>query len=127
MREGVGIALDLADHQGWDKLVRERVHPADADLRSDDTLDRWIMKWVQTSHHVSGTCKMGPASDSMAVVGQSGRVHGLEGLRVVDASIMPDCTRANTNSTSIVIGERVADMIRRGWQAPAARETGGST
>ena len=54
----------------------------------------------------------------------SGRVHGLEGLRVVDASIMPDCTRANTNSTSIVIGEMVADMIREGLNAPTAGETG---
>ena len=116
MREGVSIVLDLAEHDDWKRLVRERVHPSDADLGSDDALDRWMMKWVQTSHHVSGTCKMGPASDPMAVVSQSGRVHGLEGLRVVDASIMPDCTRANTNSTSIVIGERVADMIRGGWR-----------
>ena len=124
MREGVSIALELAEHEGWKRLVRERVHPADADLRSDDALDRWMMKWVQTSHHVSGTCKMGPSSDPMAVVGQSGRVHGLEGLSVVDASIMPDCTRANTNSTSIVIGERVADIIREGLNAPTAGETG---
>ena len=55
---------------------------------------------------------MGPDSDSMAVVDQYARVHGLEGLRVADASIMPDCIRANTNATSMVIGERVSDFIR---------------
>ncbi len=57
---------------------------------------------------------MGPASDSMAVVDQYGKVHGLEGLRVVDASIMPDCIRANTNVTSMMIGERVADLMSQG-------------
>ena len=52
--------------------------------------------------------------DAMAVVDQFGKVHGLEGLRVADASIMPDCIRANTNVTVMVIGERVADLIRQG-------------
>ena len=50
----------------------------------------------------------------VAVVDQFGRVHGLEGLRVVDASIMPDCIRANTNVTTIMIGERIADFMRQG-------------
>ena len=57
---------------------------------------------------------MGPSSDSMAVVDQYCNVHGLEGLRVVDASIMPDVIRANTNATTIMIAERVADWIVRG-------------
>ncbi len=69
---------------------------------------------VTHTHHLSGTCKMGPASDALAVVDQYGRVHGLDGLRVADASIMPDCVRANTNATSMMIGERVADFVRRG-------------
>jgi choline dehydrogenase len=50
----------------------------------------------------------------MAVVDQHGRVHGLEGLRVVDASIMPNCVRANTNVTTMTIGERVSDFIKEG-------------
>jgi choline dehydrogenase len=54
---------------------------------------------------------MGPDNDGMAVVDQYGRVHGIEGLRVADASIMPDCIRANTNLTTIMIGERIADWI----------------
>jgi len=57
---------------------------------------------------------MGPASDPMAVVDQYGKVHGLQGLRVVDASIMPDCIRANTNVTTMMIGERIADFIKAG-------------
>ena len=70
------------------------------------------MRYTGTSHHVSCTCKMGPASDPMAVVDQHGRVYGLEGLRIADASIMPDCIRANTNATTIMIGERIADFIK---------------
>jgi choline dehydrogenase len=54
---------------------------------------------------------MGPASDRMAVVDQYGRVHGVENLRVADASIMPDVIRANTNLTTIMIGEHIADFI----------------
>jgi choline dehydrogenase len=72
------------------------------------------MRNIGTSHHISGTCKMGPASDPMAVVDQYGRVHGLANLRIADASIMPDCIRANTNATTIMIGERIADFMREG-------------
>jgi len=54
---------------------------------------------------------MGPDNDPMAVVDQRGKVHGIDGLRVADASIMPDCIRANTNLTTIMIGERIADWI----------------
>ena len=57
---------------------------------------------------------MGPVSDGMAVVDQYGRVHGLDGLRVVDASIMPDCIRANTNATTLAIAERISDFMRSG-------------
>ena len=114
LREGVRICLDFAEYEGWNSLVKERVEPTDADLESDESLDAWIRRWVATSHHVSGTCKMGPDSDPMAVVDQFGNVRGLENLKVADASIMPDCIRANTNVTSMVIGERVAAFIGEG-------------
>ena len=69
---------------------------------------------VTTSQHISCTCKMGAADDPMAVVDQYGKVYGLEGLRIVDASIMPDCIRANTNVTTLAIGEKIADHIKDG-------------
>lgn len=114
LREGVRIALGFSEHEDWANLVTERVEPTDEDLESDEALDAWIRRAVTTSHHVSGTCKMGPDSDDMAVVDQYGNVKGLENLRVVDASIMPDCIRANTNVTSMVIGERVAALMKEG-------------
>ena len=80
-------------------------------LASDEALDTWLLKTVGTARHLSGTCKMGPASDSMAVVDQYGRVHGVEGLRVVDGSILPHVPRANTHATIIMVAERIAEWI----------------
>ena len=108
------MGTNLAEHADFRDIVEDRIEPTDADLESDDSLDDWLMREVSTAQHISCTCKMGPASDSMAVVDQYGRVHGLEGLRIVDASIMPDCIRANTNVTTMMIGERVSDFIRQG-------------
>ena len=112
LKEGVRICASLGDGDEFREIVDKRLAPTDADLASDDALDDWLMGAVQTSHHISSTCKMGPASDPMAVVDQYGRVHGIEGLRVADASIMPDSVRANINATTMVIGERIADFLK---------------
>ena len=95
-------------------MIDERVYPEYSDLESDEALDLWIKRYVGTGHHISCTAKMGPSSDPMAVVDQYGKVYGAEGLRVVDASIMPECVRANINVTVLMIGERVADFIKQG-------------
>ncbi len=79
MREGVHLALKLAEKEGFSSLVEERIEPTDAEMESDDALDEWLLREATTGQHISGTCKMGPASDPMAVVDQYGRAHGLEG------------------------------------------------
>jgi len=112
LREGVRLALELAQHSAFDAVIAERITPDDANLTSDADLDRWLLRTATTSHHSSSTCKMGPASDPLAVVDQFGKVYGVEGLRVADASIMPDCVRANTNVTSMMIGERIAALLQ---------------
>ena len=112
MRDGVHIAVELGRHPDYQALVEELIEPSESDMASDDALDDWLRREATTGHHISGTCKMGQASDDMAVVDQRGRVHGMEGLRVVDASVMPDCIRANTNVTTMMIGERMSDFIR---------------
>ena len=114
MRRAVRLAIQLSEHPAFKDIIIERLWPADTDLASDAALDSWLLKNVATQFHSSGTCKMGPASDPMAVVDQFCRVHGLKELRVVDASVMPDVIRANTNATTIMIGERVADWIKGG-------------
>jgi choline dehydrogenase len=84
----------------------------EATVASDRALIDFIRNNCTTLYHPVGTVKMGPANDSMAVVDQYCRVRGVEGLRVVDASVMPNIVRANTNLTCIMIGERVADWMR---------------
>jgi choline dehydrogenase len=113
MRAAVRLVIKLSQHPAYHSLISERITPTEADLASDDALDAWLLTHATTQHHSSGTCKMGQASDPLAVVDQHGRVRGLEGVRVADASIMPDVVRANTNATTIMIGERLADMIRK--------------
>ena len=112
MRESVRLCADLFRHEAFTPIVEERIAPSDDVLRDDNALDAWMKREVVTAHHVSSTCKMGPSDDPMAVVDQYGWVHGVDGLRVIDASIMPDTVRANLNLTVIAMGERAADLIK---------------
>ena len=112
MRDAVRLCIRMGEHPAFAGIIEERTDPTEDDLKSDEALDAWIALKANTSHHISSTCKMGPASDPHAVVDNMGRVHGLQGLRVVDTSIMPDCIRANTNASTIMIGERIAAFMR---------------
>jgi choline dehydrogenase len=114
LREALHLCVRLAEHAAFKEILGARIAPTDEALASDAALDEWMMREVSTTNHISGTCKMGPASDPAAVVDQYGRVHGLDAIRVADASIMPDCVRANTNATTMMIGERMADLIMQG-------------
>ena len=113
-RDGIRMIVGMEDHPAMAPMIDKRVCPEDSDLESDAALDLWMKRAVGTGQHISCTAKMGPRSDPMAVVDQYGKVYGAEGLRVVDASIMPECVRANINVTVLMIGERVAAFIRQG-------------
>jgi choline dehydrogenase-like flavoprotein len=114
MREAIRLAVRLGEHPDFKAITVERIEPTAQELRDDEALDAFAQRNATTCMHISATCKMGPASDPAAVVDQYGRVHGVRNLRVADASIMPDCVRANTNLTTMMIGERIADFIREG-------------
>ena len=114
LRAGIRLALDLSAHPELAPMLGRRIEPEDKDLASDDALDRWLLQEATTYSHISCTCRMGLADDPLAVVDQYGKVHGMEGLRVVDASIMPDLVRAPINPAVIMVAERVADFIQAG-------------
>jgi choline dehydrogenase-like flavoprotein len=87
-----------------------------AGIERDDDIRRVLRQRVDTVYHPVGTCKMG-VNDPSAVVDPKLKVHGLNGLRVVDASVMPTLIGGNTNAPTIMIGEKAADMIKAEMQA----------
>jgi choline dehydrogenase len=112
LRHSVRLIQELAADAHLRDWIGPRLSPTDEDLASDAAMDEWMVRTVHTASHFAGTCRMGPASDSLAVADHVGRVHGLDNLRVVDASLMPDVIRANTLVTTMVIAERIADLMR---------------
>jgi choline dehydrogenase len=84
------------------------------EARSDERLDAWMYEHVDTSQHSSTTCMMGPADDRAAVVDPEARVHGLDGLRVIDASILPTCLRANTNAPTMMVARHLGRQLQQG-------------
>jgi choline dehydrogenase len=109
MLEGVKLARTLAAAKAFDKYRGREMHPG-PDAVDDKALLDHIAKYAATLYHPVGTCKMG--NDPEAVVDSELRVHGVEGLRVVDASVMPTVTGGNTNAPTIMIAEKAADMIK---------------
>ncbi|MEG4014138.1 MULTISPECIES: GMC family oxidoreductase [unclassified Microcoleus] len=106
---GIKLLRTLFQTSAFDEFRGDEVAPG-ADVNSDEALEAYIRETCSTVFHPVGTCKMG--TDSMAVVDPELRVRGVEGLRVVDASIMPTITTGNTNGPIIAIGEKAADLIK---------------
>jgi choline dehydrogenase len=111
LADGIHRAIDLGATGPLSGLLGDRILPADDALATPDTLDVWLDRSVMTGQHVSSTCRMGRADDPDAVVDGSGRVHGIAGLRIVDASIMPDSVRANIHATVLALAEVLAGRI----------------
>ena len=91
-----------------------------SDVVTDEQIDAFARRKVESAYHPCGTCKMGDPSDPMAVVDTDTRVIGLEGLRVVDTSIMPRITTGNLNAPAIMIGEKASDAILGHTPLPAS-------
>ncbi|GAA0496572.1 choline dehydrogenase [Tatumella terrea] len=117
-RDCIRLTREIINQPALDKYRGKELSPG-MDCQSDEQLDEFVRNHAETAYHPCGTCKMG--NDEMAVVDAAGRVHGLEGLRVVDASIMPEIVTGNLNATTIMIGEKMADIIR--GRQPLPRST----
>ncbi|TXI02097.1 MAG: choline dehydrogenase [Rhizobium sp.] len=110
LRAGVRLLRDVLSRPALAPFAGAELFPGPA-VRTDEEIDGWIRQTLETCYHPVGTCRMGAADDSGAVVDPECRVRGLEGLRVVDASIMPAIVSANTNASTIMIAEKAADII----------------
>ena len=106
--EATRLTRDIMKAPPLDGIVTNELTPG-VNIQSDDEVLDWVKATAETTYHPVGTCKMG--SDPMAVVDDRLRVHGIEGLRVADASIMPTLTSGNTNAPSIMIGEKASKMV----------------
>jgi choline dehydrogenase len=109
LRAGLKISREIVSQKAFDSYRGEELAPGPA-ITSDQDIDAYIRANSETLYHPVGTCKMG--HDELSVVDDQLRVHGVEGLRVIDASVMPRLVSGNTNAPTIMIAEKAADMIR---------------
>jgi choline dehydrogenase len=109
LREGVKILREVFSQSAFDNFRGTELSPG-KDIRTDSEIERWIRRTADTVFHPVGTCKMG--NDPLAVVDQHLRVHGVAGLRVADASIMPTMPSSNTHAPTMMIGEQAARFLR---------------
>ena len=109
MREGIKIARNIFHQKAFDHYRGKEISPGE-NINSDDGLNNFIRSKGDTAYHPSCTCKMG--NDDMSVVDQNLKVYGVEKLRVVDASIMPNIVSGNLNATTVMIAEKASDLIQ---------------
>ena len=108
LRDGIKTARRIFQEAPLDGMVDDEMYPG-VDATTDDAIDAFIRKTSSTIYHPVGTCRMG--TDPEAVVDEKLRVQGIEGLRVIDASVMPNVPGGHTNAPTIMIAEKAADMI----------------
>ena len=110
LAEGVERVREIAGTPELSRLLGRESHPGPA-VTGRQVIERFIDHAAVHYYHPAGSCKMGPASDPGAVVDADGRIHGIEGLYVADASLMPNVTSGNTNMPTAVIGEKIAQSL----------------
>jgi choline dehydrogenase len=119
MRACVRLAREIFAQRAFDPYRGREIQPG-ADCVSDEAIDAFLREKVDSAYHPSCSCKMGSSADLSAVVDPETRVIGVEGLRLVDSSIMPSITNGNLNAPTIMLAEKAADMIRGRDPLPAA-------
>ncbi|MFP8965119.1 choline dehydrogenase [Pokkaliibacter sp. CJK22405] len=118
MRNAIKLTREIFAQPAFEQYRGHEIMPGES-VKTDAEIDDFARRRGDSAYHPSCTCKMGSASDPMAVVDAQGRVHGAEGLRVVDASIMPSIVSGNLNAPTIMMAEKLSDAIR--GRAPLPR------
>ncbi len=108
MRESIQLSREIFSQQSFTPYRAEEIAPEN-NITSDKSLDEFIRQKADSAYHPSCTCKMG--NDNMSVVDEQLRVHGVESLRIADASVMPSIISGNLNAATIMIAEKAADII----------------
>jgi choline dehydrogenase len=116
MRAAIRLTREIFAQKGFDRFRGEELSPG-PQVQTDAEIDAHIRASAETAYHPSCSCRMG--HDAMAVVDGQGRVHGVQGLRVVDASIMPIVASGNLNVPTIMMAEKISDAIK-GKALPAS-------
>jgi choline dehydrogenase len=109
-RACIRLTREIMQQPAMQPFVNGEIQPGEAAV-SDEQIDAFIREHCESAYHPSGTCRMGSVSDPMAVVDEQCRVIGIDGLRVVDSSIMPRIANGNLNAPTLMIGERASDLI----------------
>ena len=109
-RTAIRLTREIFGQEAFAPFRGHEIQPGDS-VQSDADLDDFIREHAESAYHPCGTCRMGQASDPMAVVDTECRVIGVDGLRVADSSIFPQITNGNLNAPSIMVGEKAADHI----------------
>jgi choline dehydrogenase len=112
LKDGLLRAMALCETHAVRAVTSGVRRPTTEELRDDAALEAWIRRNVTTGAHPACTARMGPADDPASVAGERGEVHGIQGLRIADASLMPVVPRANTNIPTIMVAERIAEFLR---------------
>jgi choline dehydrogenase len=118
-RQCIRLTREIIAQPGMDPYRGDEIQPG-VHIQSDEDIDAWVKENVESAYHPSGTCKMGAESDKMAVLDNGCRVRGIEGLRVVDASIFPTVPNGNINAPTIMVAEKAADIILGNKPLPVA-------
>jgi len=126
LREGIKATLAITETEAFKRFgTRFYRKPVPGckhlTMFTDEYWECYQAQYTLTIYHISGTCKMGPSTDPAAVVDPTLRVYGIQGLRVIDASIMPRITSGNINAPTIMIAEKGADMVKATWRVGGLR------
>ena len=109
-RDCIRLTREILSQPALDEFNGGEANPG-LEVQSDDEIDAWVRANVESAYHPSCSCKMGDLEDTMTVVDNEGRVNGIQSLRVIDSSIFPTIPNGNLNGPTIMLAEKMADVV----------------